>query len=204
MSVLMADPPSTRLSLLVRLRDLSDSDAWGQFVELYAPLVYHYARRRGLQDADAADLTQDVLRSVAAAMGRFRYDPERGTFRSWLFTLVRHQLHHWARSRRFPCNGTSVGDAEVLEELPAPQPGEEDQWEQEFERRLLAQAVERARERFHENTWQAFWQTARLGRKAQGVAVGLGMSVAAVYMAKSRALAEVKRQVEQLRELHEE
>ena len=96
----MADPPSTRLSLLVRLRDLNDADAWRQFVELYAPLVYHYAHRRGLQDADAADVTQDVLQAVASGMEHFRYDPERGTFRGWLFTLVRHQLHHWGTSRR--------------------------------------------------------------------------------------------------------
>jgi RNA polymerase sigma-70 factor (ECF subfamily) len=196
----MADPPSTRLSLLVRLRDLNDADAWRQFVELYAPLVYHYAHRRGLQDADAADVTQDVLQAVASAMEHFRYDPERGTFRGWLFTLVRHQLHHWGTSRRQrPSKSVDVG----IRELPAPVAEEESQWEQEFKRRLMSQAVALAREKFRETTWQAFWQTARLGHRSQDVARDLGMSVAAVYMAKSRVLTEIKKQIQRLQELHE-
>jgi RNA polymerase sigma factor (sigma-70 family) len=163
--------------------------------------VYGYARRRGLQDADAADLTQDVLQAVAAGMGRFRYDPDRGTFRGWLFTLVRHQLCRWATARRNQYEPT--GDA-GMEALPAPKPEEENFWEQEFERQLLAKAVEQVRGRFQEGTWQAFWRTARLGQKAQNVARALGMSVAAVYMAKSRVLAEVKKQIQQLQELHGE
>src|SRR5437588_509207 len=82
-------PPVTRASLLVRIRDGRDRDAWRQFVRLYAPVVYGFARKRGLQDADAADLMQEVFRSVAAAAGRLDYDPARGTFRSWLYTVTR-------------------------------------------------------------------------------------------------------------------
>ena len=85
----MIEVPTTRVSLLVRIRDLRDSNAWGEFVEIYGPVVYDYGRRRGLQDADAADMTQDVLRSVAGTIGDFRYDPRRGSFRSWLFTVAR-------------------------------------------------------------------------------------------------------------------
>ena len=88
----MTDPPPTRPSLLVRIRDPRDGVAWGEFVDIYGPLVYDYGRRRGLQDADAADLTQDVLRAVAAAADRFAYDPARGAFRSWLFTVTRTKL----------------------------------------------------------------------------------------------------------------
>ena len=71
----MSDVPTTRPSLLLRMRDAKDHEAWHTFVELYAPLVYRFARKRGLQDADAADLTQDVLRSVAGAMKDGKYDP---------------------------------------------------------------------------------------------------------------------------------
>src|SRR4051812_17853344 len=88
----MREPQTTRVSLLVRIRDRGDEEAWRQFVALYAPLVYGFARRRGLQDADAADLTQAVLRSVATAAGRLEYDPRRGSFRSWLFTVTRNPL----------------------------------------------------------------------------------------------------------------
>src|SRR3954471_18265610 len=96
----MPDVPSTRLSLLVRLRDGRDQAAWADFVRLYAPAVYRFGRRKGLQDADAADLTQDVLRSVAGAIGRLALDPQRGPFRSWLFTLAHRRLYDMAARRR--------------------------------------------------------------------------------------------------------
>jgi RNA polymerase sigma-70 factor (ECF subfamily) len=85
----MTEPPVTRPSLLVRLRDPRDGPAWAQFVEVYAPPVYGFARRQGLQDADAADLTQEVLQTVAAAIRRLDYDRGRGSFRGWLFSVVR-------------------------------------------------------------------------------------------------------------------
>src|SRR5206468_7504245 len=115
---------TTQPSLLVRIRDARDAEAWQQFVGVYAPLVYGYGRRRGLQDSDAADLTQEVLRSVAMAAGRFEYDPERGTFRGWLFTVLRHKLHNFRASRRRHCQGS--GDPDVqgrLEEQAAPAEG---------------------------------------------------------------------------------
>ena len=77
----MAEPPLTRVTLLNRLKDGADVDAWREFVHLYGPVVYGFARKRGLQDADAADLMQEVLRSVARNAERMEYDPKRGTFR---------------------------------------------------------------------------------------------------------------------------
>src|SRR5438552_10952747 len=91
----MAEIPPTRASLLLRLGDPGDAEAWREFVDLYTPLVYGYARKQGLQDADAADLSQEVLGTVAGAMGRFQYDPGRGAFRNWLFTVVRRKLANW-------------------------------------------------------------------------------------------------------------
>ncbi len=90
----MGDSATTRPSLLLRIRDARDAAAWSQFVELYAPLVYGFARKHGLQDADAADLTQDVLRAVARSARSLEYDPRRGTFRGWPFTIVRHKLRN--------------------------------------------------------------------------------------------------------------
>src|SRR5438067_13664602 len=98
----MAEIPPTRVSLLVRLRDPQDGAAWAQFVDLYAPLVFGYARKAGLQDADAADLSQDVLGAVAGAVQRLEYDPRRGAFRGWLFTIVRRRLSKWRRAARRP------------------------------------------------------------------------------------------------------
>src|SRR5689334_15164002 len=107
----MADLPTTRASLLVRIRDARDREAWGQFVQVYGPVVYGYARKRGLQDADAADLTQDVLRAVSAAAGRLDYDPRRGSFCGWLFTLAHHKLYDLLACRRRQgqgCGGTTA------------------------------------------------------------------------------------------------
>src|SRR5947209_958507 len=96
----MAEFPYTRASLLLRLRDPRDEAAWAEFIQLYAPLVYGFARRQGLQDADAADLSQDVLSAVAGAVGRLEYDPGRGAFRNWLFTVVRRKLLNWQAARK--------------------------------------------------------------------------------------------------------
>ena len=97
----MVEWPNTRASLLARIRDARDDQAWSQFVDLYAPVVYRYARRQGLQEADAADLTQEVLRAVARSVGRQGYDPGRGSFRNWLFTLARNRVCNF-RTRRKP------------------------------------------------------------------------------------------------------
>ena len=77
----MRDSPKTRPSLLLRIRDASDADAWGEFVEIYGPLVYRFARNRGVQHADAADLTQEVLGTVARVSPRLEYDPDRGNYK---------------------------------------------------------------------------------------------------------------------------
>src|ERR1041385_5986061 len=111
----MQESPATRASLLVRLRDGRDADAWQEFVRLYAPVIYGFARKRGLQDADAADLMQDVLRSVSTAMGRLDYDPIRGTFRGWLFTVTRNKVFNFLDSRRRRVQGT--GDSRVQQRL---------------------------------------------------------------------------------------
>src|SRR5215467_2829337 len=115
----MAESAVTRPSLLVRIRDPQDREAWAEFVALYAPLVYGFATRHGLQDADAADLTQDVLRSVAGAAGRFRYEAQRGTFRGWLFTLVRNRLRIFFTSRRRQARAGGEAARQALLELPA-------------------------------------------------------------------------------------
>jgi RNA polymerase sigma-70 factor (ECF subfamily) len=189
----MTTPPLTRPSLLVRIRDAGDRDAWRQFVEVYAPLVYKFARRRGLQDADAADLTQDVLQAVAGASKRLVYDPQRGTFRAWLYTVARNKLRNalLARQRRH-----EEGDAALLEEQAAREDVE--QWEREYEQRLFDWAVEQARGHFQETTWRAFWITAVEGRAAADAAKELSLSVGAVYIAKSRVLARLREQIKQV------
>ena len=193
----MTEIPATRASLLVRLRDRQDHDAWREFVRLYAPLVYRFARRKGLQDADAADLTQDVLRSVSTSVGMF--DPKVGLFRSWLFTLAHRRWYDFVqRSQRQTPSGHDQATIQfVADELPAPD--EEESWNKEYERQLYTLAAEHVRPKVSEATWQAFQQTAVEGKSGQEVAAGLGISVAAVYLAKSRVMVKLKAEVARLK-----
>jgi RNA polymerase sigma-70 factor (ECF subfamily) len=196
----MADFPVTRASLLVRLRDPRDETAWRDFVHLYAPLVYGYARKQGLQEADAADLCQEVLGAVAGAIRRLEYDPRRGAFRNWLFTIVRRRLCDW---RAAPANRLlGSGDTavqHVLEQTPAPG-GMEADWQAEWEERLVLWACEEARRHVSEGTWQAFWRTAVEGQPGKQVAADLGLTVAAVYHARSRVVARLRELIQAAQE----
>jgi RNA polymerase sigma factor (sigma-70 family) len=196
----MADFPPTRASLLVRLRDQRDEAAWAQFVDLYAPLLYGYARKQGLQDADAADLSQEVLSAVAGSVGRLEYDPQRGAFRNWLFTVVRRKLANWraAAGQRVSGSGDTAMH-ELLEACPGPADAAPE-WEAEWDRRLFAWACEQVRRDVTDSTWQAFWRTAVDGLPGKKAAAELGMTVAAVYLARSRVLARLKELVQSVQE----
>jgi RNA polymerase sigma-70 factor (ECF subfamily) len=188
----MADIPLTRASLLLRLRNPLDGAAWREFVDLYGPLVYAYARKQGLQDADAADLSQEVMGAVLAGAGRLEYDPARGAFRNWLFTIVRRTLAKWRqRQARRPCGSGDSATQRLLEACPAPERMEA-LWQTEWEQRLFARACEQVRREVSDTSWQAFWKTAVEGQAGKQVAAGLGLTIAAVYHARSRILARLK------------
>jgi RNA polymerase sigma factor (sigma-70 family) len=191
---MMTDAPTTHASLLARLGDARDGDAWERFVDLYAPPVYAFARRQGLQDADAADLTQDVLRSVSGAFRRGAFDARLGSFRSWLFTVVRNRLRDVMTSPKRRERGT--GDTGALGEVPSAASDPADLWEQECQRQLFAWAAEQVRPRFQPASWQAFWRTAVEGARGADAAKELGLSVAAVYLAKGRVMAAIKEQIQ--------
>lgn len=197
------DSPLTRASLLVQLREGENSDAWHEFVRLYGPVVYGFARKRGLQDADAADLMQDVLRSVSSAIGRLDYDRKQGTFRGWLFTITRNKVFNFLSARRIrPQSSGDTATNRILETHPDGVDGSET-WEMEYQRRLAALAMEQVQPEFQENTWRAFWLTAVEGQSAGDVAQQLSLSAGAVYVAKSRVLARLKQEVENLRRQEE-
>jgi RNA polymerase sigma-70 factor (ECF subfamily) len=187
----MADIPATRVTLLLRLRDPRDEAAWKEFVELYAPLIYTYARKHGLQDADALDLSQEVLGAVVGAVGRLEYDPSRGRFHDWLFTIVWRRLSNWRRAQRARPRGGDAATHRLLQQRPAAE-CEEAEWQAECDRRVFSWACEQVRRDVTEVTWQAFWRTAVDGRPGKEVAAELGLSTAAVYLARSRVVARLK------------
>jgi RNA polymerase sigma factor (sigma-70 family) len=195
----MQESPATRASLLVRLRDGGDVGAWQEFVRLYAPVIYGFARKRGLQDADAADLMQEVLRSLSSAVHRLEYDPVRGTFRGWLFTVTRNKVYNFLESRSRRVQGS--GDSRMQQRLEQHADGDQSaEWEADYQRALAAQAMERVKSEFQAATWEAFIQTAVEGRTPAQVAPRVGLSVGAIYVAKSRVIARLRQEIERMQE----
>jgi RNA polymerase sigma-70 factor (ECF subfamily) len=195
----MEEIPKTRASLLVRIRNPQDDEAWAEFVGLYEPVVYRIARQRGFQDADARELTQDVLVAVASAIERWEPDPARGKFRTWLFRIARNLSINLLASRRRHAQGTGGTDFQtLLEEQEAPRGEDSDLFDQEYRRELFGRAVAQVRGQFREATWQAFWLTSVQGRDIGEVAEELGMSAGAVYIARSRVMARLREKVEEL------
>ena len=193
----MTSTPPTRLTLLVRIRDACDQEAWERFVDLYAPLVYGFLRKRGLQDADSADLTQDVLRQVAMKAKSLEYDARRGSFRGWLLTVVQNRLtDHWRKQCRSE-RGTGDTDAQQrLNEIPQPSSVDGSaEWDADYERQLFHYAANIVKQDFTPATWHAFWMTAVEGLGGQEVAEKLELTVAAVYLAKGRVMKRLKDQV---------
>jgi RNA polymerase sigma-70 factor (ECF subfamily) len=174
----------TRPSLLVRLQDRADGAAWRTFVDVYAPVIYGYCRRKGCQEADAADVTQDVLGEVARGMPAFEYQPQRGRFRDWLSTITRRCLSRFLQkqNRQPPAGLEGEGEAAAADA----------DWLTEFHSRLLAVALEQVRPRFEPATWQAFEQTWLQGHPAPAAAASLGVPVETIYVAKSRVLAALR------------
>jgi RNA polymerase sigma-70 factor (ECF subfamily) len=191
----MSSSLATRASLLLRIRDPQDRMAWDEFVNLYAPLIHAYGRRRGLQDSDAADLTQEVLCRVARSAGGFQYDPARGSFRGWLFTVTLNEVRKLAARRGREAGGT--GDTDVhrfLEQQPDAR--EEEDWRRDYQWNLFRWAADRVRGEFRESTWEAFWRTAVLTQDIDQVARELQLSPGAVYVARSRITSRIREEIQ--------
>jgi RNA polymerase sigma-70 factor (ECF subfamily) len=188
----------THPSLLARIRDSRDGAAWGEFIELYSPFIYQYMRRRGLQPADAADVTQDVMRTVFCSLDGFQHAGRQGAFRKWLVTVARSRLSDWAAFRKQQAAGS--GDTEILKRLAEhPMPDEtEIEDEREYQQRLFRVAADSLRCKFHGSTWQAFWLTYVEGATCEEAAEQLGLSIEAVYVARGRVLRRLRQRIREL------
>ena len=188
----MTENPETRVSLILRLRRNSDAEAWQEFIEIYQPLIYRLASRKGLQPADARDLTQDVLLRVANAVNDWNPDPARGTFRGWISRITRNLVIDFLRKKsREPLTSDKTAIFEIINSTPESS-SETGEFDLEHERQVFAWAAEKIRSSFSESTWQAFWMTAVDKRKPDFVAAELGISRGAVYIARSRVMSKLK------------
>ena len=190
--------PTTRASLLMRLRDSQDHAAWVEFVALYEPLTYRLLRRHGLQDADAREVMQELFVAVSRNIDRWDPDKDRGSFRGWLRRVARNLVINWLkhRERRLVPAGGSEFRA-MFDHLPAGD-AETAEFDHEFRRSLFHQAAEQVRGEVQATTWEAFWETAVAGNSPAEAAKKLGMNTGAVRVAKCRVLARLKSIVSEL------
>ena len=191
----MSLSPETRPSLLVRLKDRADQEAWHEFAEIYQPVIYRLARRKGLQDADAEDLTQLVLMAVSKAVERWEHDPRRARFRTWLHRVAQNAILN-ALTRGKPDRGS--GDSALLALLNN-QPGKEgpnsDLLRLEYRREVFRWAARQIRDEFQPATWDAFWLSAIEGRRVEEVAKQLSKTPGSIYAARSRVIRRMKEKV---------
>ncbi|EMI42375.1 RNA polymerase sigma factor [Rhodopirellula sp. SWK7] len=192
----MTETPLTRATLLLRLRDTADTEAWEAFLRDYGPMLYRFIRSRGLQDADAADVVQDVLRSVGMAIDRFDYAKEKGGFRAWLFTITRNKLStYFEKRKRASPTANDTAQLELLKQESAGKDELEESWDREHQRQIAAKAMRLLQPTIEPNTWMAFTMTAVDGMTAEDVATRLSMSKGAVYVARSRVTAKLRNEV---------
>lgn len=184
---------TTSASLLQRLRQPENLDAWPRFVQLYTPLIYHWARRAGLTDDDAADLVQDVLLTLVQKLPEFELDPT-GSFRRWLKAVTLNKWRDLARRRRLPA---SVDHSINAVEIPVPDNVAE-LIDDDYRTQLVGRALALMQRDFQPATWKACWEVAALGRPPAEVAAELGLGVGAVYAAKFRVLARLRQELEGL------
>jgi RNA polymerase sigma-70 factor (ECF subfamily) len=186
--------PDTRPSLIVRLADAQNAQAWDEFARLYQPVVYRLAMRRGFQHADAEELVQEVMFAVARAVEGWVPDRELGRFRDWLHRIARNLMINFLTRRKHQVWGTGKSDMQqMLEAKSGTEAAITQMFEVEIRREAFCWAAKAVQKDVKENTWQAFWLSTIDDLPATEVARQLGMSVGSVYIARSRVMARLRR-----------
>jgi RNA polymerase sigma-70 factor (ECF subfamily) len=197
----MTFAPTTRASLLFRLRDPRDHEAWVEFVSLYEPVAYRLLRRAGLQDADAREVMQDLFMAVSRNIERWDPSRERGSFRGWLSRVARNLIINWLKQRGRRANAEGGSNLQtMLEMIPAAAGPETVEFDLELRRAMFRRAAEQVQLEVQPATWRAFWQTAVMGASAADAAKSLGMQAGAVRVAKCRVLARLQTVIRELEE----
>jgi RNA polymerase sigma-70 factor (ECF subfamily) len=188
----------TSVTLLGRLRqDGTDQAAWGEFVRRYGPKICAWCRQWALQDADAQDVAQDVLLKLAGKLRTFAYDPTR-SFRGWLKTLTHHAWRDFVDGRHR--SGAPGNERIPWEQLESREAGLDllERLDEEFDRELADEAMARVQVRVAPHTWEAFRLTAIEDLPGAEAARRLNMTVAMVFIAKSRVQKMIRAEVERL------
>jgi RNA polymerase sigma-70 factor (ECF subfamily) len=185
----------TSVSLLERLRQPADADAWRRFVEVYTPLIGGWLRRHEVQPEDVDDLVQEVLGVLLRELPQFQHNQRPGAFRCWLRTVTVHRLRAFWKARQ--SRPLATGDSDVdrqLAQLADPASALSRLWDQEHDQQVLRRLMQLIEPEFAPATWQAFRRLALEDGRAADVARELGTTVNAVLLAKSRVLRRLRQE----------
>jgi RNA polymerase sigma factor (sigma-70 family) len=193
----------TRRTLLTRLKNWDDQEGWQRFFDTYWRLIYALARQAGLSDAESQDVVQETVFSVAKQMHGFRYDPTRGTFKSWLRLITRRRIADFQRGRyrqvrQVEPSATEPHQAALEGVADSGANDLEVAWEAEWRQTLLDAAVRQVRRQVDARQYQMFSCYVLKGWSAATVAKTLGVTVGQVYLAKHRLGLLVRKEVERL------
>jgi RNA polymerase sigma-70 factor (ECF subfamily) len=187
---------STPVSLLERLRQpVLDQAAWARFVQLYTPLLHHWAGRLGVPPSDIPDLLQEVFSLLVRKLPAFVYD-RNGRFRGWLWTVLCNKFRE-AQRRKSP---EPLPEPELIRSGPTAPDVADEVLEADYRQHLCARALQIMQAEFQPTTWKACWEHVVSGRPAAEVAAELGLSEGAVYVAKHRVLRRLRQELEGLLE----
>ena len=188
---------STRASLILRLPNADDVAAWDEFANIYAPVVFRVAVSRGFQTADAENLVQEVLLSVARSVSQWLEREQRGSFRSWLLCITRNAAVDMLTRRATRPFGQDGEQADrILAQMPAPSELSRE-LDLEYDRAVFHWAASQVRDSVAEHTWAAFWLTSVQGESVDEVSKQLGMRPGNIYFARSRVMSRIKKLVQQ-------
>ncbi len=204
----MTQFPETRESLIIQIKDPSNRDAWGQFVDIYRPVIHRIAVARGMQDTDAQDLTQQVLFSVASSIGRWEKGREATRFRHWLRRVARNAIIN-ALTRRPLDQATGTSSVyDLLNKYPDEDRSQQDSEtdsliDLEYRREVYLRAASFVRNDIDTATWQAFEMTVIGGISNDAAAQELGKSIGTIYAARSRVMKRLRAAVAEIEESQE-
>ena len=179
---------TTRATLLLSLKNRSDAEAWREFQKLYAPLLYRYARARGLSRDDAEEIRDQCLEVVTRKMPTFEYDKQKGGFKNWLRRVVDNKVVDFLRKRR-----EKIADTEEIRSVRDAGPSPAEIWEQSWRNEHLKYCVEKVRGNVSERNFRVFQMLALDNCTVEEVCTSLGLNPNQVYKAKARVLKHISR-----------
>ena len=180
---------ATRSTLLGRLKDLDNQQAWQEFFDVYWVLLFNFARRAGLNEADAEEVVMDTVETVARKIEDFEYNRQRGRFKGWLLTIVRFKLGDRFRKKKRQAEKGEIASLDDVGEghiLDTDSTDLEKIWDAEWQKRMVDMALERVKQLVGHKQYQIFHCYVIQEQEAGDVADFLGVSKSQVYVAKNR------------------